>query len=326
MTDRERSTNYAFSGSPLTVPGVAGVNALSFDLEDWYQVLYFEGHISRDEWPQQESRLAATTEKVLDILEEHRTRATFFVLSWNAVRMPSLVEQIHRRGHEIASHGFAHHLVYRQGPTGFAEDLARSLRVLREITGQPVRGYRAPSFSITRESGWAFEILMDHGVEYDSSVLPARRPYCGVPDAPRGPWLVNGAAGRSLTELPPSTLRILGHNIPFSGGGYLRALPYRVVRWGLRRVNRAGLPGVVYLHPWELDPDHPVLPIRRSHRVQHYVNLRRTESKLRRLLGDFRFVPMAELARMVRGSGVRDDSRGDDSRGVFARQASEGKR
>jgi len=270
-------------------------NALSFDLEDWYQVLYFEGQISRDEWHKQETRLGASTDKLLDILDEHRTRATFFVLAWNAERMPHLVEEIHSRGHEIASHGFAHQLIYRQGPEVFAEDLSRSLRILRDITGQPVKGYRAPSFSITRESAWAFSILMDHGVEYDSSVLPARRPYCGIPDAPRGPWLLCRDDGRCLIELPPSTFSILGRNFPFSGGGYFRLLPYRVVQWALRLINRAGLPGVVYFHPWELDPGHPVIQIRWSHRFQHYVNLRHTERKLNRLLTDFQFLPMAEI-------------------------------
>jgi len=276
------------------------LNALSFDLEDWYQVLYFEERISRADWTSQESRLQAATARLLDILDEYLARATFFVLAWNAERAPRLIEEIHARGHEIASHGFAHHLVYRQTPAEFAADVSRSVRVLREITGQPVKGYRAPSFSITREARWAFPILLDHGIEYDSSVLPARRAYCGIPDAPRGPWIAWQRDGRFLTELPPSTLRVLTRNVPFSGGGYFRVWPYRAVRWGLRRVNRAGLPGVVYLHPWELDPGHPVLPVRWSHRFQHYVNLARTEAKLRRLLGDFRFVPMAEVAAGIR--------------------------
>lgn len=284
--------------------GATPLNALSFDLEDWYQVLYFEDRISRAEWPAQESRLAASTARLLDLLEAHGARATFFVLGWNAERMPHLVEAIQRRGHEIASHGFAHHLIHRQTHEEFTADLARSLDVLRAITGAPIRGYRAPSFSITRESTWAVRILMDHGLEYDSSILPARRPYCGVPGAPRGPWVMQDADGRKLWELPPSTLRVLGRNVPFSGGGYFRLLPYQLVRWALRRANRAGMPGIVYLHPWELDPDHPVLPIRRSHRFQHYVNLRRTEGKLARLLTDFRFVPFAELLRTWENQGM----------------------
>jgi polysaccharide deacetylase family protein (PEP-CTERM system associated) len=279
-------------------------NALSFDLEDWYQVLYFEGYISRDEWSSQESRLQTTTSKLLDILDEYGTRATFFVLGWNAERMPRLVEEIHRRGHEIASHGFAHQLIYRQSPEAFTHDLSRSLLVLSNITGQPVKGFRAPSFSITCESAWAFSILMDHGVEYDSSVLPARRPYCGIPSAPRGPWLLCRDDGRSLTELSPSTFSMLGRNFPFSGGGYFRLLPYCVVHWGLCLTNSAGLPGIVYLHPWEIDPGHPVLRIHWSHRFQHYVNLRHTEKKLRRLLTDFQFVPMAEIYASVQATEI----------------------
>jgi polysaccharide deacetylase family protein (PEP-CTERM system associated) len=285
------------------------LNGLSFDLEDWYQVLYFEGHIAREAWSAQENRLAATTSRILELLDEHRTRATFFVLAWNAERWPGLVERIHARGHEIASHGYAHRLVHRQTPAEFTDDLDRSLAVLQAITGRPVQGYRAPSFSITRESSWALPVLMDRGVRYDSSVLPARRPYCGIPDAPREPWVARVQDGRSLIELPPSTLRAVGRNVPFSGGGYLRLCPYRIVRWGLRRLNRAGVPGVVYLHPWELDAGHPRLPIRWDHRFQHYVNLRGTENKLRRLLADFRFVRMDELAEAVRTGAARPGSR-----------------
>jgi polysaccharide deacetylase family protein (PEP-CTERM system associated) len=313
MTNMRHPQNRAqpFFANPwaAVLPAETGpLNALSFDLEDWYQVLYFEGSISRAEWSAQESRLQATTTKLLDILEQHGTRATFFVLTWNAEQMPRLVEAILRRGHEIASHGFDHSLVYRQTPAAFADDLGRSLHVLRAITGEPVKGYRAPSFSITQETAWAFHILMDQGVEYDSSILPARRPYCGIPEAPRGPWVVAAEGKKTLTELPPSTLRILGRNVPFSGGGYFRLLPYHVVRWGLRRINRVGLPGVVYLHPWELDPGHPVIPIRWSHRFQHYVNLRQTELKLRQLLMDFQFVPMIELASAVRALWARQHS------------------
>lgn len=293
----------ADGGTAVTSVGAISLNALSFDLEDWYQVLYFEERISRAEWSLQESRIQATTARLLDILDEHKTRATFFVLAWNAERFPQLVEEICRRGHEVASHGYAHELIYRQTPEQFADDLSRSLRILRRIAGhQSVVGYRAPSFSITQKSAWAFPILMDHGVEYDSSVLPARRPYCGIPGAPRGPWVVDRGAGRLLIELPPSTLRVAARNLPFSGGGYFRLLPYGAVRWALRRINRAGVPGVVYIHPWELDPGHPVVPVRRSHRFQHYVNLKRTDVKLRRLLTDFRFVPMGELYAAVRGS------------------------
>ncbi len=302
MKERATRESQGFDGLKAMVPERLQVplNALSVDLEDWYQVLYFEGHIPRAEWPAQESRLEAATGKLLDLLEEHGTRATFFVLAWNAKRMPWLVEAIRRRGHEIASHGYGHHLVHQQTPAAFAEDLGRSLRILRAITGEPVRGYRAPSFSITRESTWALSALMEQGVEYDSSVLPMRRAYGGIAGAPRGPWVLRDGTGRSLVELPPSTLRVPGGTVPFSGGGYFRLFPYAVIRWGLRRLHRAGLPGVVYLHPWELDPGHPVVPVRRGHRFQHYVNLHRTEAKLRRLLRDFRFVPMFELADAVR--------------------------
>jgi polysaccharide deacetylase family protein (PEP-CTERM system associated) len=281
------------------------LNALSFDLEEWYQVLYFESHIRREVWPEQESRLLAATTRLLEILDEYGTHATFFVLAWNAERLPKLIERIHGRGHEIASHGYFHRLVYTQSRVDFAEDLDRSLSVLQSITGRPVLGYRAPSFSITRESMWALSFLMDRGIEYDSSILPAHRPYCGIPGAPTEPWVLRTGDGRTLTELPPSTLRVLGRNVPFAGGGYLRLCPYQILSWGLRRLNHLGVPGVVYLHPWELDPGHPRLPVRRDHRFQHYVNLKRTERKLQRLLTNFRFVRMDELAAAVRGGAGR---------------------
>lgn len=270
-------------------------NGLSFDLEDWYQVLYFDAHFPRTQWAECESRLEPVTRRLLGILDEYGAKATFFVLGWNAERMPHLIEAIQRRGHEIASHGFSHHLIYRQGREAFASDLGRSLRVLKEITGLPVKGFRAPSFSITRESTWALPILLEHGIAYDSSVLPARRPYCGIPGAPTRPWRFADSDGRTLVEAPPSTMSLLGWKLPFGGGGYFRLLPYPLVRLGLRRANRAGIPGFVYLHPWELDPSQPRVAIRLRHRFQHYVNLNRTEPKLRRLLSDFRFVPYSRM-------------------------------
>jgi len=270
-------------------------NGLSFDLEDWYQVLYFDAHFSRDQWAECESRLEPVTRRLLRILDEYGAKATFFVLGWNAERMPRLIEAIHRRGHEIGSHGFDHHLIYRQGREAFASDLGRSLRVLQDITGLPVKGFRAPSFSITRESTWAFSVLLEHGIVYDSSVLPARRPYCGIPGTPSRPWRFASPDGRTLIEAPPSTLSLLGWSLPFGGGGYFRLLPYPLVRLGLRRANRAGIPAVVYLHPWELDPSQPRVPVRWLHRFQHYVNLDRTEAKLRRLLSDFKFVPYSHM-------------------------------
>jgi polysaccharide deacetylase family protein (PEP-CTERM system associated) len=270
-------------------------NGLSFDLEDWYQVLYFDAHFPRTQWAECESRLEPVTRRLLEILDEYGAKATFFVLGWNAERMPHLIEAIQRRGHEIASHGFSHHLIYRQGREAFASDLGRSLRVLKGITGLPVKGFRAPSFSITRESTWALPILLEHGIAYDSSVLPARRPYCGIPGAPTRPWRFADSDGRTLVEAPPSTMSLLGWKLPFGGGGYFRLLPYTLVRLGLRRANRAGIPGVVYLHPWELDPSQPRVAVRLRHRFQHYVNLNRTEAKLRRLLSDFRFVPYSRM-------------------------------
>ena len=283
------------------------LNALSFDLEDWYQVLYFDDHFPRDQWSQQESRLEAVTVRLLEILDRHQAKATFFVLGWNAERLPLLIKLIARAGHEIGSHGYGHHLAYRQGPAAFGEDLRRSIAVLEDLTGDPVKGFRAPSFSITKASAWALSLLLEHGIEYDSSVLPARRPYCGIPGAPVTPWRFAGPSSLSLVELPPSSLRMLGRNLPFGGGGYFRLLPYELVSWALRRLNRADIPGIIYLHPWELDPAQPVVPIRRDHRFQHYVNLAGTEAKLERLLSDFSFVPYAELVGKLKQLPIRNE-------------------
>jgi polysaccharide deacetylase family protein (PEP-CTERM system associated) len=279
-------------------------NGLSFDLEDWYQVLYFDACFPRDRWAECESRLEPVTRRLLGILDEYGAKATFFVLGWNAERMPHLVETIQRHGHEIGSHGFGHHLIYRQGREAFASDLFRSLRVLRDITGMPIKGFRAPSFSITRESTWALAVLMEHGIVYDSSVLPARRPYCGIPGAPTRPWRFASSDGRTLIEAPPSTLSLLGWRMPFGGGGYFRLLPYQLVRLGLRRANRAAVPALVYLHPWELDPLQPRVSVPWQHRFQHYVNLTRTEAKLRRLLSDFTFVPYSRVIETLRALPV----------------------
>jgi polysaccharide deacetylase family protein (PEP-CTERM system associated) len=287
-------------------------NGLSFDLEDWYQVLYFDAHFPRSQWPECESRLEPVTRRLLEILDEYEAKATFFVLGWNAERMPHLVEAIQRHGHEIGSHGFGHHLIYRQGREAFTDDLGRSLRVLQNITGLPIKGFRAPSFSITRESTWALSVLLEHGIVYDSSVLPARRPYCGIPGAPTRPWRFASCDGRTLVEAPPSTLSLLGWKLPFGGGGYFRLLPYPLVRLGLRRANRAGIPAVIYLHPWELDPAQPRVPVRWRHRFQHYVNLDRTEAKLKRLLGDFKFVPFSHMIESLRALPVLgNDALGD---------------
>ncbi len=268
------------------------VNALSFDVEDWYQVSDFE--IAVDRWASYPSRLVRNVERLLAILEEADVRATFFILTWNLERHPEVVKTIARAGHELASHGHRHQLLYRQTPAQFAADLERSVGLIEDLSGEKVLGFRAPSFSVRRETLWALDVLAEKGLRYDSSIFPVRRGLYGMEEAPRHPHVARGSNGGALWEFPPATARWLGQNIPVSGGGYLRLFPYWVIGWGLRRINREGHPAMVYLHPWELDPGQPRFDLGGKWST-HYRNLHVTEGKLRRLLGDFRFAPVREI-------------------------------
>ncbi len=271
-------------------------NAFSVDVEDWYQVSDFEDRVQLGEWGRYESRVVQNTRRILRLLDEFGVKGTFFILAWNAERHPELIEEIAGAGHEIATHGYAHRLVYELGPEGFRADLERSLEILRRILGFPVRGYRAPSFSVTARSLWALDILLELGIEYDSSIFPVKDSLYGVPGALRFPFVIHSRQGRDLVEFPMSTTRLGRRNLPLGGGAYLRVLPYSYMRWGMRRVNREGQPAIVYLHPWELDPGQPRLGNRGKRGLStHYLNLSAMEEKLRRLLRDFRFAPVGEV-------------------------------
>ena len=265
-------------------------NALTVDFEDWYHGL----EIPAARWPEFEERVEQAGEKLLALLAENRTKATFFVLGHLAERHPQLVRDIAAAGHEIGTHGYSHSFIYRQTPEEFRAELGRSIDVLRALSGSDVLGHRAPYFSITRDSLWAFDVLADLGVRYDSSVFPVLNYRYGIPDAPRWPYDVE-TAGRKLTEFPISTWRIWGRNIPVAGGAYFRIFPYVVTRAAFRAINREQRPAVFYIHPWELDPGHPRIPLPRRIAVTHYFNLGATEGRLRRLLRDFRFAPMGEV-------------------------------
>jgi len=267
------------------------VNALTIDVEDWYQGLEIEA----EQWENYESRIGESLPRLLDLLAEHHVRATFFVLGWTAERRPDLIRRIQALGHEIGTHGYSHRLVYRLERSEFAEDLRRSIALLQEITGSPVTAHRAPFFSITRESLWALEVLVEQGIKVDSSIFPVRNYRYGIPDAPRGPYLYR-KDGSQLAIFPLSTIRIFGSNFPVAGGFYLRLLPYPLIRRAFLSINREGLPAILYIHPWELDPDHPRIPLPRRIALPHYYNLRGTEKKLRRLLDAFTFAPLGEIA------------------------------
>jgi len=275
--------------------GTDVVNALTIDVEDYFQVSAFDRIVERSQWDAMESRVCANTERMLALFAEHGVRGTFFVLGWVAARFPSLVRRIAELGHEVASHGFAHRLIYEQTPEAFREDVRRAKQVIEDAGGCTVAGYRAPSYSVTTRSLWALDVLLEEGYEYDSSIFPIRHDRYGIPGSPRHPYVVSRRSG-SLVEVPLSTVRVAAVNLPVAGGGYFRLLPYSWTRWGFRRINRReGRPAVFYLHPWEIDPGQPRLPVDRLTRVRHYRNLRHTEARLHRLLRDFRFAPLRDV-------------------------------
>jgi polysaccharide deacetylase family protein (PEP-CTERM system associated) len=239
--------------------------------------------------------VVANTRRLLDLFAEFDTRGTFFVLGWVAEECPELVREIRDRGHDLACHGFEHRLVYTLDAASFAADLERSVAAIAAAAGERVSGFRAPSFSLDRRCPWALDVLVEQGFTYDSSIYPVRHPRYGLPGFPRMPCRLRTPAGREIREFPLTTLRLLGRNLGASGGGYLRLLPLVLLETAFRRMNAAGAPAVLYLHPWEIDPEQPRLRVRGLGRLTHYTNLARTEKRLRRLLRRFRFAPMAEV-------------------------------
>ncbi|NGZ87094.1 XrtA system polysaccharide deacetylase [Duganella aceris] len=270
-------------------------NALTVDVEDYFQVSAFAGHIRRADWASLPCRVERNVNLILDMLAQHGARATFFTLGWIAERYPALVRRIVADGHELASHGYLHQRASEQTAVEFQRDITLSKLLLEQLSGQPVRGYRAPSFSIGADNLWALDCLQQAGYRYSSSIYPIRHDHYGMPDAPRFAWRPTGELG--LLELPVSTVRLLGRNLPAGGGGYFRLLPYFASRWALRRINsRDDQAGIFYFHPWELDPGQPRLSgIGIKTRLRHYLNLRRMEPRIRRLLADFHWGRIDEI-------------------------------
>ena len=275
---------------------------LSFDVEEYFQVEAASRHVRREDWAAIPMRLAPAVERILALLESHRAKATFFVLGWVAANEPHVVRGIAQAGHEIASHGMNHQMLARLGPDAFRSDLRDSRKILEDISARPVLGYRAPTFSITHDTAWALDILAREGFVYDSSVFPVRHDRYGVPDAPACPHRATGPGGGAILEIPPLTIRAAGANWPVGGGGYLRILPASVVAMGLKSARRRGWPGMLYLHPWELDGDQPVLPMSWRNRFRHRVGLRRTEAVLAMLLARFRFSAVRDCLAMLQSS------------------------
>lgn len=279
------------------------VNALTVDVEDYFQVTAFERQVDRREWGTYPLRVVDNTRRILDLFARHGVRATFFVLGWVAEREPALVRAIRDGGHEIASHGYGHELVYRIGPERFAADVRRSRELLQDITGQAVYGYRAPSYSITGRSLWAFDILAEEGFRYDSSTFPVRHDIYGIPGGERFPHLVKTPSG-TLLEFPLTTFPFgFGKwrtNIPVAGGGYLRLLPAPLVAAAMGYVNRIEQqPGILYFHPWELDPAQPRIPAGLKSRFRHYLNLERMERKVEYLLKNLQFTTLTEATSLM---------------------------
>ncbi len=263
------------------------------DLEEYFQVSAFESRVPRSDWTRFESRVAGQVTLLLDLLARHEARATFFVLGWVAERQADLIRTIARAGHEIASHGWDHARVTEQTPLQFRDSIRRTKEVLEGITGAPVLGFRAPSFSIVPGREWALDVLIEEDYRYDSSLFPVRRPGYGYPNGLPHPHWVYRPAGR-LAEIPPTTLRWCGLRLPAAGGAYFRLLPYGVVGTAFRQCERRGVPGTFYIHPWELDPAQPRLDVSWLTRVRHYGGLRRTARRLERLLAEFRFTAVRD--------------------------------
>ena len=267
-------------------------NALTIDVEDYFQVSAFAPHIPRSDWPTRECRVERNVDRILAMLDQHETKATFFTLGWIAERYPELIRRIVAEGHELASHGYGHERASEQTAAAFFADINLAKLLLEDLAGQQIKGYRAPSFSIGQHNLWAFDCLERAGYLYSSSIYPIRHDHYGMPDAPRHAHAVGG-----LLEVPATTLRFLNRNWPASGGGYFRLMPYGLSRWMLRRVNHVDqLAAVFYFHPWEIDADQPRIPgISAKTRFRHYVNIHRMEARLNRLLGDFQWGRMDHL-------------------------------
>lgn len=283
----------------MSMPGERPIHCLSFDVEEHFQVSAFWSDARRQEWDRYESRVERNTRWLAELLEKHRMKATFFVLGWVAERHPELVKSLAAQGHEVASHGYGHELVTTQSPEQFRQDVRRAKTILEDLTGNRVVGYRAPSFSITSDNSWALSILVEEGYLYDSSIYDR---FARVREAKRtgGVFEIMTTAG-SLWEVPPSTFKTLGVQLPVAGGGYFRLFPYSVSRMLLRGLEAQGTTLVMYLHPWEIDPSQPPMEGAWLSKFRHYLNLHKTQDRLNSLLTDFQFHSIQEALEPVAG-------------------------
>lgn len=267
------------------------LNAFTVDVEDYFQVSAFATQVPTSTWDDFQCRVEPNTERILRLLDRHQVRGTFFVLGWVAQRYPQLVRRIAAAGHTIGSHSYWHRLIYDLTPEEFATDLRQSLDAIEGVTGQKVRSFRAPSFSVVTRSLWALEILAAAGIELDSSIYPIHHDRYGIPGAQIPPYQVNTPSG-NLWEFPPTVWQLPGYNLPVGGGGYLRIFPSQLTHFALGRIRRSGRPFQIYIHPWEVDPDQPRMRVPLKTRFRHYTNLRKTEHRLEQLLSRFPFATL----------------------------------
>ena len=271
------------------------INAMTVDVEDYFQVSAFEKHISRDDWDDLPCRVDINTQKILDLFAEHETKATFFTLGWVAKRYPTLIQRMVDEGHELASHGYSHVRATQQTPEAFREDVLKTKSLLEDTGGVEVKGYRAASYSINKSNMWALDVLAETGHKYSSSIYPIKHDLYGVPDAPR--FAFHPLGEQSILEIPVTTLQLLGKKLPCGGGGFFRLYPYGFSRWALQRVNQKdGQSGMFYFHPWEIDTDQPrQQDINFKTRFRHYLNLNKMHNRLARLLQDFNWGRMDSI-------------------------------
>jgi len=272
------------------------INAMSVDVEDYLHVAAFSEAIKREKWDDYESRVCKNTHKLLDIFDSRKIKSTFFVLGWVAERHPALVREIAQRGHEVASHGYSHQLIYQQTPEEFKQETLRSKQILEDQIQTSVLGYRAASYSITKKSLWALDILAESGFVYDSSIFPTRHDRYGIPDAETSPHTLITPNGSELVEFPITTKKIANYNLPASGGGYFRLYPYFLTKSILNSIiSKEKRPFIFYLHPWEVDPEQPRIEASRLSKFRHYNNLTKCESRLEKLIRDFKFSTVKDV-------------------------------
>jgi len=269
-------------------------NILSVDVEEWFHPEALQNQFPTEIWSEQTNRVHENVEKLLTLFEEKKATATFFTLGWVANEHPEMIRKIVENGHEIASHGLMHRMVTKLTPEEFEKDLGESIKILEDISGQKVLGFRAPTFSVVENTFWAWEIMLKLGLSYDSSVYPIWHDRYGVPEAPRSVYSAIEKDGKSLTEFPMSTMKFFGKNVPFGGGGYLRIFPNWFTRMGIKSVNKEGIPAIMYMHPWEFDPDQPKINLGKVQSLRHYFNIKKNLSKLGQLLDEFKWTSFKE--------------------------------